>query len=282
MAKDYEGITIEQLAPERLDDLIDAQNEIFQDYMIQIRSSRQFFMDFLKSVGGDLRNILVALAGDRMVGYVNPVVDGLEGWIGGLGVAPGFRGRGIGTRLMLEAERLCRSRGVQEVSLEVIEGNDRAQRLYEKLGYSATKKYLTAEGRPIRFEGFGELPRPASMSEILSLHERSYKDTCWQRRKLDAVVQSARGAECYKVDGGFVLVRAVDTTGFIPFLGVVPEKRGYGKGTSLAKFALSRLHDLGAFKVALYNINEDMPTLRMLDMFDFKVTLKQIEMKKRL
>jgi ribosomal protein S18 acetylase RimI-like enzyme len=277
-----DDIQIARFPQERLDELIDAQNDIFSDYIVPMKSTRQFFIEFQNSVGGDMRNVIVALSADRIVGYVNPVVDGREGWIGGVGVVPSSRGKGIGKKLMLAAEDFCRSKGVTEVSLEVIEGNLRAQRLYEKLGYVATRKYLTAEGRPARFEGFGTMPIKANMSEILAFHERSYKDTCWQRRKIEAVVQSARGAECYKVDGGFVLVRAVETSGFIPFLGVVPEKRGTGIGTSLAKFALTRLWELGAFKIAMYNVNDDLPTLRLLDKFDFKVTLKQTEMTKRI
>jgi len=124
MAADAEGIRIEHLAHGQLDALIDAQNGIFEDYIIPIRSSRQFFTDFLKSVGGDLRNVLVSLDGDRIVGYANPVVDGDEAWIGGIGVLPSHRGMGIGTKLMLAAERECIERGVREISLEVIEGND--------------------------------------------------------------------------------------------------------------------------------------------------------------
>jgi ribosomal protein S18 acetylase RimI-like enzyme len=277
-----EEIQVVRLAQERLDELIDAQNEIFSDYIIPMKSSKQFFIDFQNSVGGDMRNVIVALSDKHIIGYVNPVVDGREGWIGGVGVIPSARGKGVGKMLMTAAEDFCREKGVSEVSLEVIEGNLRAQRLYEKLGYSATRKYLTAEGRPARFEGFGTMPIKANMSEVLALHERSYKDTCWQRRKIESVVHSARGAECYKVDGGFVLVRTVETSGFIPFLGVVPEKRGTGIGTALAKFALSRLWDQGAFKVALYNVNEDLPTSRLLDKFDMKVTLKQNEMRKHL
>jgi ribosomal protein S18 acetylase RimI-like enzyme len=281
MAKDND-IRIEPLAPERLDDLIDAQNDIFADYIVPMKSTRLFFLDFLRSVGGSIANVMIALDGEKIVGYINPVIDGPEAWIGGVGVLPSYRGRGLGRELMIAGEDFARRKRAREVSLEVIEGNDRAQKLYERLGYESDRKYLTAEGRPIRFEGFGELPKTAPMSELLALHERAYEDTCWQRRKPEALVQSARGAECYKVDGGFVLVRTVETSGFIPFLGVVPEKRGKGIGTSLAKFALSRLYDLGAFNVALYNINEDVPTLRMLDKFDFKVTMKQIEMKKDL
>jgi ribosomal protein S18 acetylase RimI-like enzyme len=273
---------IKPLERGQLDALVDAQNEIFSDYIIPMKSTREFFLDFQRSVGGNLRNVLVASVKGEMVGYVNPVVDRQEGWIGGVGVIPGMRGKGLGHRLMRSAEELCRSRGVRDIYLEVIEGNFRAQRLYEKLGYVATRKFLTAEGKPVKFEGFGTIPRKADVSEIVPLHEKAYRDACWQRRKTDALVESARGAECYVASGGFVLTRIVDTSGFIPFLGVVPDKRGRGVGTSLAKFALTRLWDLGAFKVALYNVNEDLPTLRMLDKFDFKITMKQTEMKKQL
>lgn len=277
-----EDVQIVRFPQERMDEFIDAQNDIFSDYIVPMKTTRQFFEEFQSSVGGDNRNIIVALQDGRIEGYVNPVIDGKEGWIGGVGVVPSRRGKGIGRKLMLAAEDLCRSKGVTEVSLEVIEGNIRAQRLYESLGYAITRKYLTAEGRPARFDGFGTMPAKASMSEILALHEKSYRDTCWQRRKVEAIAQSARGAECYKVNGGFVLVRVVETSGFIPFLGVTPEKRGAGIGTALAKFALTRLWELGAFKIAVYNVNDDLPTLRLLDKFDFKVTLKQNEMKKRL
>jgi len=282
MGEGIDDIRIEHLAQGQLDALVDAQNRIFQDYIIQIKSSRQFFLDFQRSVGGTPAGVLVAMDGDDIVGYVNPVVDSTEGWIGGIGVLRNYRGRGIGTKLMLFAESEFRRKGAHEISLEVIEGNFKAQGLYERLGFAETRKYLTAEGKPTRFEGFGQAPKTATFPEILALHDRAYKDTCWQRRKPAALVESARGAEMYKVDGGFVLVRTVETTGFIPFLGVVPEKRGQGVGTTLAKFALTRLYDMGAFKVAFYNINEDMPTQRLLDMFDFKVTMKQIEMKKAL
>jgi ribosomal protein S18 acetylase RimI-like enzyme len=277
-----DDIRVEHLQEGELEALIELQNESFEDYIVKIRVTRQFFLDFLSSVGGDLRNILVASDGDRIVGYVNPVSDGPEGWIGGIGILREYRGRGIGARLMGEAEKLLATRGVREVSLEVIDGNTRAERLYNRLGYEPTRKYLSAEGIPTKFQGFGLDPKPANLKEVLAMHSGCYADTCWQRRKPEAVMQSAKGAEMYTVNGGFVMLRAVDTSGFVPFLGVLPEMQGKGTGTSLAKFALSRLHDLGVFKVAVYNVNEDAATLRMLDMFDFKVTLKQTEMRKKL
>jgi ribosomal protein S18 acetylase RimI-like enzyme len=282
MGQERKNINIEKLVPDRLDQLVKVQEEAFSDYIIPIKSSKEFFLEFQRSVGGDLWTVLLASDAGKIVGYINPVIDGKEAWIGGIGVIPQYRSSGIGTKLMKSAEELCRNRGVQWISLEVIEGNDRAQRLYEQLGFSFSRKFLSAEGKPIRFEGFGLQPKIASFSEVLYLHEKTYKDTCWQRRKRAALIQSAKGAEFYRVEGGFVMIRAVETSGFIPFLGVLPEARRRGVGTALAKFALSKLWDAGVFKIALYNINEDPQTIRMLDEFDFKVTMKQIEMKKEL
>ncbi len=273
-------VRIERLPLDRLDDLIDAQNEIFADYIIPMRVTRQFFLDFLRSVGGRLSRVLIALDGKRIVGYVNPVVDGREAWIGGIGVVPDMRSKGLGQRLMMAAEEACAAEGVQEISLEVVVGNERAHELYKRIGYRDSRKFISVEGRPERFVDVMPKPEKASMSDLLELHERTYQDSCWQKRKPAALIEAARTAECYKVDGGFVLLRCISTAGMIPFLGVVPEKRRQGIGTALSKFAMDRLARLGAFKVNLYNLNDDLQTRRLLDKFDLVKTFEQVEMRK--
>ncbi|MEW5748247.1 MAG: GNAT family N-acetyltransferase [Candidatus Thermoplasmatota archaeon] len=277
-----EGIQLRHIASGELDALVDAQNEIFSDYLVPMRSSREFFVDFVQSVGGKLSNVIVATDGGRVVGYVNPVVDGGESWVGGVGVVPSHRGRGLGKRLMLAGEEFSRREGARASVLEVIEGNERAYSLYSHIGYRDVRKYICAEGKPVQFAGYGIRPRRAALEELMPMHAEAYSDTCWQRRKVHGLVSSVRTAECYIADGGFVLVRKVESTGYIPYLGVLPGRRGEGIGTSLAKFALNRLWELGAFKVAIYNLNEDPQVLRMLDKFDFAVTMKQVEMRKSL
>lgn len=275
-------IRIRRMAADQVDILVHAQNEMFSDYVIPMRVTTQYFLEFLRSVGGKVSNVHVATDGARIVGYVNPVIDGKESWVGGVGVLPGYRRKGIGSRLMEAAEEFSRAEGAEEISLEYILGNDRAERLYKRLGYREHRVYLSAEGRPETFSGFGEMPEKATLSEVLDLHGRAYSDTCWQKRKAFSIIQSAKGAECFKVDGGFVLVRKLEANGYIPYLGVVPEKRRQGIATSLTKFALNRLHDLGAYKIIIYNVNDDEPTLRLLDHFGFGVTMKQVEMRKAL
>ena len=48
---------------------------------------------------------------------------------------PGYQGRGLGRRLMEASLQALRVRGYTTVSLTVTSGNERAVRLYEKLGF---------------------------------------------------------------------------------------------------------------------------------------------------
>lgn len=50
-------------------------------------------------------------------------------------VAPEFRGNGIAIRMLEQAERMARERGCCKLTLEVLEGNPAAQRLYRKVGF---------------------------------------------------------------------------------------------------------------------------------------------------
>ncbi|AMG87817.1 MULTISPECIES: GNAT family N-acetyltransferase [Bordetella] len=53
-----------------------------------------------------------------------------------LAVAERFRGQGVGTRLLEALEALAARLGCCKVTLEVLEGNTRAQALYRRLGYA--------------------------------------------------------------------------------------------------------------------------------------------------
>lgn len=60
-----------------------------------------------------------------------------HGHIGILAVAEGSEGLGVGTALIGAAEGWARKRGLESITLNVFEGNARARRLYERLGYRA-------------------------------------------------------------------------------------------------------------------------------------------------
>jgi ribosomal protein S18 acetylase RimI-like enzyme len=52
-----------------------------------------------------------------------------------IAVSKSARGKGVGSILMAEAEAIAHERGLQQLVLDVIDSNPRAQALYERLGY---------------------------------------------------------------------------------------------------------------------------------------------------
>jgi GNAT superfamily N-acetyltransferase len=58
-----------------------------------------------------------------------------HGHVGDIVVAEGQEGQGIATALLARAEEWCRAQGYDWLSLSVFEQNERAERLYRKLGF---------------------------------------------------------------------------------------------------------------------------------------------------
>lgn len=64
------------------------------------------------------------------------------GWIVCLYVAPEHRSKGVGRRLMSEAESWARSMSLRKMALTVGPVNEQASRLYETMGYSVESLYM--------------------------------------------------------------------------------------------------------------------------------------------
>ncbi|MCG8617585.1 MAG: GNAT family N-acetyltransferase, partial [Desulfobacterales bacterium] len=58
-----------------------------------------------------------------------------EAYVDGVAVAGGFRGMGIGSGLLAALEKRAYGRGMERLTLEVIDSNPRAHALYLRLGF---------------------------------------------------------------------------------------------------------------------------------------------------
>jgi len=107
----------------------------------------------------DRTHILVAVEDGRIVGCVTLEIDGRVGdWDGDpplqpgeahirmLGVDPGARARGIGTRLMAACEARARAAGKGFVTLHTTKRMEAAQRMYSRLGYERTEDHVFPDG----------------------------------------------------------------------------------------------------------------------------------------
>jgi GNAT superfamily N-acetyltransferase len=90
----------------------------------------------------------VASDGARPVGYVvltfgySLEFHGRFGLVDELFVAEAERGKGLGARLLDEAERACRAEGIQALRLEVEHTNLDAERLYARRGFGRHDRRL--------------------------------------------------------------------------------------------------------------------------------------------
>ena len=103
----------------------------FEGYPVKISVDATWLARRVRYEQHDLSNSLVAFEGGEVVGMAVLAVRGARGWIGGFGVVPRLRGRGLGRRLMSELVARARASGLRHLSLEVLEGNAAALRLYE-------------------------------------------------------------------------------------------------------------------------------------------------------
>lgn len=78
-------------------------------------------------------------AADPGYGYLGDDVPELT-----IGVAPAYRGRGIGSALLAAVIEQARDRGHHAISLSVEDGN-RAQLLYERAGFTAVARHDNAD-----------------------------------------------------------------------------------------------------------------------------------------
>lgn len=75
---------------------------------------------------------VVALREGRVVGTCRVLIDGAEGRLGRMAVEPELRNRGIGTELLLVAEREAREQGARQMLLHA---QLEAEPLYARAGY---------------------------------------------------------------------------------------------------------------------------------------------------
>jgi len=89
----------------------------------------------------------VALAGDRVIGYIaghRTTRHGCAGEVQYLFVAPAYRRRGIATGLLRELAQWFKDRGARSVCVNVAPDSPAAKPFYESVGASPIKKFWYA------------------------------------------------------------------------------------------------------------------------------------------
>lgn len=235
----------------------------YEDYLVPMQVDEDTLRYFVRTFDLDPDAGFVAYDDGTQVGLVNLGVRGDRGWIGGVGVVPEARRKGIGRLLMEAVHGQARERGIREVSLEVLEANDAAYRLYEDLGYEMLRWVEIGSLEPVEGEPPAEVGWEDAHARIAEL--RTARDP-WQRD--DDTLQKYDDLRGLRTDTGAAVFRAT-TAGPILLLQFAGDQ-------DAAREVLSSLRTLGPLSV--FNIPEDDPVAAAFRELGGEPSLRQREM----
>ncbi|MBD0349343.1 MAG: GNAT family N-acetyltransferase [Thermoleophilia bacterium] len=236
----------------------------YEEYVVPFHVDEAQLRFMIETFDLDLDASRVALIDSEPVGLANLAIRGERGWIGGIGVVAAARRRGIGETLMRAVHEQARERGLREIWLEVIEQNEAAFRLYERLAYRVVRwvELGLYDGEPLG-DGVREVGAEQAQARIREL--RTEREP-WQRTdETLAHYDDLRGLEA---EGGAALFRVV-SEGRAALLQLAGDE-----ATARALLGAMRRHGV----VALFNVPRGHPALAALRALGGRVTLRQREM----
>ncbi len=185
--------------------LVELFNDAYSQYYVEIRVTADSLHSLIAREDVVPESSCVAMIGPLPAGVVFLGARGERGYICGMGVRQAFQGRGIGELLMREVLRNAQSIDLANVTLEVIDANFRAVRLYRKLGFVRLRDLagftceFSCDARPP--EGVGlAAARPSEVAplyhafnEILPAWQNQMESITKLSRRLEAKVAHSRG-----------------------------------------------------------------------------------------
>jgi GNAT superfamily N-acetyltransferase len=126
-------------------ELLNAWNLGYAGYFVPLRFTPEMLETHLRCGGVDLARSRVWSERGEPVGFSLLGVRGGRGWIGGFGVTPAFRGRGLSYELFREHVGEIRGFGLSRLQLEVLTPNW-ARKVYERAGMRVTRTLKVLRG----------------------------------------------------------------------------------------------------------------------------------------
>ena len=176
----------------------------YEGYYLPVSLDEDAFSYMASTWDYDLEASRVARDSGEPVGLCMLGRRGEDGWIGGVGVVAGRRGRGIGRQLMDAVAGEAARLGVKRLWLEVLVQNEPAIALYDALGYRRVRELEVWTLEPLAFQKHSARAVEASVAHERIQAARREREP-WQRA--DESLANLEGAEGLVSDRAAVVFR---------------------------------------------------------------------------
>ncbi|HEX9388240.1 MAG TPA: GNAT family N-acetyltransferase [Anaerolineales bacterium] len=222
-----------------LPDLVKLLNRGFEGYFVPIQIEIVNFLNMIRKDGIDLTASRVLITDDQPVGIALLARRGWTSRIAAMGIAKEKRGMGAGSWFMKKLIEDARQRGEHEMSLEVIEQNEPAVKLYQKSGFQRVRRLIGLIRKDANEEKKSILQEIdlREMGRLISQH--GLTDLPWQLSGA-SIAQMNPPARAYRKGQAYIAISNPDAEGVVIWsLLVEKEARGHGLGTSMLKSAIA-------------------------------------------
>ncbi|WP_426350010.1 GNAT family N-acetyltransferase [Alloiococcus sp. CFN-8] len=268
--------------------LCEAFVEAFSDYQVKMDFPLWKFQGMLKRRGFNRDFSMGYFSEGKLVGFI---FNGYREYRGrktvydlGTAVLPGYRNKGITSRVFKEVNELLKEKAVEVYLLEVIQSNTPAVELYKKNGFKVTRSFNCLnynKEKGIIFknrEGINLKTLEITEETLMALSYFWDFYPSWQNSiaSVLAYKEAFQGVIAIE-EGEIVGYGIIDTkTGDIPQLAVDKTKRGQGIGTAILGYLKDHTDSKG---MAMLNIEEGASYLEgFLISMGFESGVTQYEM----
>ena len=173
----YRSPTMDEMA-----ELTASVKRAFADYPVPMTIDEKGFAEFVRTNDIVLEQSVVAVKADGgMVGQSMSGRRGERAWVGGTGLSPELRGKGVGMGMVTHQLGLLKEKGATDICLEVLATNTRAKRIYQANGFKPRRDLYSFRNM---HPAVGKLPTPDHLRfegcEVEAVLDVYRPDNPWQ------------------------------------------------------------------------------------------------------
>ncbi|TGE24587.1 GNAT family N-acetyltransferase [Hymenobacter aquaticus] len=211
----------------------EAMNRSFEEYFVPLVFTPETFERRFRSEHLDAVASKLWFRGEELVGLVLIARRGYTSRVAAMGLVIEARGHGYGKQMLQTALDEARARGDRSVLLEVFVPNERARRLYERLGFRNTRELFTFRRQPQAVEDAAPLTEvdPADVARLVAREGEANLPWMFAAESLMAATAPTRALSLD--DKAFVLLRPEAERTLVQTIIVRREYRRQGWGRRL-------------------------------------------------